>query len=258
VWQENARFHEQLLAYTHLAGSEGEVARGAITEFFKCTEIFWRPWLMHRGTIEGLVHYRAAQAAGRGVVTVFPHFGMVYAHLPTMPRFGIDAWVVASPHHYEEMGEGYDARFARQGLKYIEALGPGRGIARGGGRIETEGVFEQIVELLRGGATVSIAFDVVGGMPTPFLGRTLSLSGGPARTSFESGALVAPFVVRRRGRRPVMQFAPPLDPRDYGSPEELQCAIAQVIEEWALALPEAVWQLHTQRGGPPLIRGPAR
>ena len=69
--------------------------------------------------------------------------------------------------------------------------------------------------------------------------------------------MVAPFVVRRVGRRPVMMFAPPLDPRDHEDAVALQAAIARVMERWALELPEAVWSLEQQPGGPPLIQGPA-
>src|SRR5205807_760322 len=74
-WKANRRFYGELLRYTPLAGTEDDVARRAIAEFFRVQEIFWRPWQMNRGVIEGLEHFEAARAQGRGVVAVCCHFG---------------------------------------------------------------------------------------------------------------------------------------------------------------------------------------
>ncbi len=257
AWEENRLFHRQLLQYTALAGTEDDVARRAVVEFFECVEIFWRPWLMKHAEIEGMEHYQAARATGRGVLTVFPHFGMPYAQFPIMRQFGIDAWVIASPHHYVDLGNGYDGRFARFARRtYVDQLGPERAIARRRGTTAS-GAFGPALALLRDGATMSVAFDVVGSMPTPFLGRRLQLASGPPKLAFESEAMVVPFVLRRRRQYPVLQFDPPIDSRDFTDASALQEAIASVMERWALEHPEAVWQLHTQPGGPPLIRGPA-
>ncbi len=257
AWQENVAFHRQLLEHTPLAGTEDDVARRAVIEFFECVEIFWRPWLMKGAVIEGIEHYRAGRASGRGVLTVFPHFGMPYAQFPIMRRFGIDAWVIASPHHYVDLGNGYDGRFARHARRtYVDALGPDRAIARRRGTT-ANGAFGPALELLQGGATLSVAFDVTGSLPTPFLGRRLSLASGPSKLAHASEAMVVPFVVRRDRQWPILRFDPPIDSRDFADPSALQAAIAAVMERWALEQPEAVWQLHTQPGGPPLIRGPA-
>jgi lauroyl/myristoyl acyltransferase len=257
AWEENYIFHGKLLRHTRLAGTEDEVARRAVVEFFECVEMFWRPWLMHHATIEGIEHYRAAQATGRGILTSFPHFGMPYAQFPIMHQFGIDAWVIASPHHYMDIGTGYDARFAHHGRRaYVDKLGEDRAIARRRGSTAA-GAFEPALELLREGKTLSVAFDVNGSLPTPFLGRQLSLASGPAKLAHGSEAVVVPFVIRRRGPYPILRFDAPIDSRDYADPTALQAAIAAVMERWALEEPHTVWQLHTQPGGPPLIRGPA-
>jgi lauroyl/myristoyl acyltransferase len=113
-----------------------------------------------------------------------------------------------------------------------------------------------VLELLRAGCTVSIAFDSVGSFPTPFLGRQLSLASGPARLAKMADALVLPFVTRRRGAIPALRFAPPLEPRDFEDDAALQAAISTQMETWALELPEAVWPLQEQPGGPALTRGP--
>jgi lauroyl/myristoyl acyltransferase len=253
--EDNLRFHRQLLEHTPLAGSEADVARRAVIEYFQVVEIFWRPWLMVRGDAEGFDYYREARASGRGVVTVFPHFGMPYAQFPIMRRYGIDAWVIASPHHYVDLGDGYDGRFARRGRAYVDMLGPERAVARRRGT-DARGAFAPILELLRDGATVSVAFDVVGSMPTPFLGRMVSLASGPPKLAYDADAIVVPFVIRRRKHVPRLKFAPPLDTREFDDAGALQAAIARIMERWALELPEAVWPLHTQPGGPPLIKGP--
>ncbi len=256
-WRENRRFYEELLRYTPLAGSEADVARRAVAEFFHVSELFWRPWLMGQGQIEGLEHYESARSQGRGVVAPFPHFGNPYIQFPVMRRFGIDAWVIASPHHYMELGDGYDGRFARQGRKYVDLLGEGRAIVRLSPEVPTqEGAFDASLRQLRDSATVSVAFDSVGTLPTPFMGRLLHLASGPAKLAWVSDAMVAPFVSRIHRYRPLLKFAPPLDPRDFDGPEALQAALAAIMEAWAFERPHSVWPLESQPGGPPLIKGP--
>lgn len=255
MWEENFKFHSKLLQYTPQIGVADDIARRAIVEYFECVEIFWRPWLMNRGEIEGMHHYREAVARKRGVLGVFPHYGMAYAQFPIQHRFGVDAWVIASPHHYMDIGTGYDGRFAKHAREqYIDQLGPDRAIARRRGT-DKPGAFEPALELLRSGATLNCAFDVGGSLPTPFLGRQLSLASGPAKLAHESEALVVPFVIRRRRQYPVLRFEEIIDPRDHEDPVSLQAAIAAVMERWALEEPWTVWALHTQPGGPPLITG---
>lgn len=248
-WERFRSFHQRLLEHTPLAGNEEEIAERACAEMLRTFELFWRPWLMERGGIEGIEHFHAARSQRRGVVAVFPHFGIPYGQFPIMPRFGIEAWALAGSFHFQDLGNGYIGRFARQGRAYLDELGPGHAIASGS-------AFEPALALLRNGATVSVAFDLVGSTPTPFLGRTVSLASGASRLPHEAEAMVAPLVVRRLGRRPVVRFAPPIDSRDYDDAVSLQAAIANVMERWALELPEAVWPL--QHNGTPLIQGAAR
>ena len=129
-------------------------------------------------------------------------------------------------------------------------LGPGRAIVR-------PGVYETAADLLRAGRMVSVAFDIAGHMPTPFLGRTTSLASGSSRLACEADALVLPFMMARRGSRPVLRFAAPLDSRDFATPGELQVALAKAVEGWVLERPESVWPLQQHQGGLPLINGPA-
>ncbi|MFX7640546.1 hypothetical protein ABTJ59_19795, partial [Acinetobacter baumannii] len=84
-----------------------------------------------------------------------------------------------------------------------------------------------MLELLGSGKTVLIAFDTVGNLPTPFLGRRLRLTNGPARLAKDADALVVPVLNRRRGTVPIVHFGAPLDPRGYADTEALQAAIAR-------------------------------
>ena len=231
-YEKAAAFQTQLLEHTSLASEAPALARETLAELWRVLEIFWRPWLMRSGGVENLEHMRASQASGRGVVAVFPHYGMPYAIFPIFHRFGIPAWTVAAPHHYVNIPEGYSGMFARRGRRYVDMIGPERALPR-------PGTYERSAELLRSGETVCIAFDVVGGMPTGFLGRTIPLASGPARLAIETDALVQPMVVRRREIRPVLRFGAPLDSRDFGDASSLQAAIAAVMEGWTLEAPEA-------------------
>jgi len=252
-WRTSRDFHRELLRFTALAGTEEAVARRSVVEWYSCAELFWRPWLMRRGEIRGMEHLEAARAAGRGIVAVFPHFGIPYAQFPIMQRYGIDAWVIASPRHYEDLGDGYDARMARRGRVYVDMLGPGRAIVRRPG----EAAFDSALRALRDGELVSVAFDLPGSTPTPFLGRTVNLVSGPSQLAHHADAIVLPFIVRVGRDRPVLDFAAAIDSRDHADPAVLQQAIAIVFERWALERPEAVWPSPGPSHGPLLISGPA-
>jgi lauroyl/myristoyl acyltransferase len=244
-WETFRAFHEELLQHTPLAGSEEDVAERACAEMLRCLELYWRPWLMRQGGIDGVEHLHAARATGRGVLAVFPHFGQPYAQYPIMSRFGIEASAISGINHFVDLGDGYIGRFSRQGRAYVDELGPGRAIVAGS-------AFEPALARLRDGAIVTIAFDLVGRTPTPFLGRTVGLASGSSRLACEADAMVVPFVIRRVGRKPVLRFAAPIDPRGFDDPVALQAAIATVMEGWALELPEAVWPL--VHNGTPLLQ----
>ena len=196
---------------------------------------------MAAGETEAMEHLHAAQAAGRGVVLSFPHYGNPYAQFHVLHRYGVDAHVIAGPHHFDAR-EGYARLFNRQGRRYIEVLGPGHAIV-------PPGSFGAAAAVLARGGVVSVAFDIAGTMPTPFLGREVSLASGSAALAHGTDALLVPFTIRRRGRLPIMRFAPALDPRDHADPRSLQAALAAVMEDWALERPDLRLALrHASRG----------
>lgn len=243
-WERFRAFHERLLAHTPLAGTEEDVAERACAEMIRTAELYWRPWLMARTSAEGVERLRAARAEGRGVAAVFTHFGIPYAQFPLLGRLGVDAYAITGAFHFDDPADTYAGRFARQGRAHIEQLGPGRALVAGQ-------AFDPALALLRRGATVSIAFDLVGSTPTPFLGRTVQLASGASRLPFAAGAMVVPFVCRRAGHLPVVRFGEPIDAREHADAVSLQASVAAVMERWALERPEAVWPL--EFNGTPLV-----
>ena len=99
---------------------------------------------------------------------------------------------------------------------------------------------DRLLDLLESGATVGIAFDVPGAAPTPFLGRSVALSGGVATLAFRTGAKVLPMILERHGTRLDLLMLEPLDPADHRDLRSLRAAIARVFETRVLARPEIV------------------
>ncbi len=254
-WRDFLDFHEELLWHTPLRGTEADVAERAVSEFLTCLEMFWRPWLMSSGELSGVERLRRVQAGGRGAVLAFPHFGPFHALGPISQRHDLGVSTIFSPHHYEDLGSGYDGRLARRSLAYLEMLGEGRSIARAVDA-SGEGAFPLAASRLQAGELVAVAFDMVGILPTPFLGRTVRLTNGPVRLARSTGALILPAVLRRHGMVPILEFGEPIDPSRFADETTLQAALARQMEVWALELPEAVWPQQTQPGGAPLINGP--
>ncbi len=258
VWQDNVRFFSELLLHTPLRGTEKDVATAAVAEYFRIMEIFWRPWLMERGEIAEAENYHSVHGQGRRVLFVFPHFGLTIAAAPTLHRAGIDTYTVLADLYYDSAGDSYAARVARRGREYIDELGVNHH-DRVTHRSEDKpkGTFARLQELLETGQTVAIAWSMPGSMPTPFLGRRLNLASGPAKLAVATDAVVVPMVNERRGSIPILRFGAPIDPREFDDAVAVQAAIARQMEAWALEHPEAVWPLSDQKGGPPLISGPA-
>ncbi|PWU20816.1 MAG: hypothetical protein C5B48_12045 [Candidatus Rokuibacteriota bacterium] len=258
VFADWLSFYRELLAHTSQAGHEHEIAWRGVAEYLHHHEIFWRPWLMKRGEIEGLEHLRRARATDRGVVAVYPHFGMHYAQHPILRRHGIAVWAVAARRPDSELLGGAETRFIMRARKYLDALGHGRVITPRAENRDGIGAFARALETLLAGRMVTIAFDQHGRTQTAFLGRTLQLASGPSRLTTAADAVALPFVIRRRGYRPVLRFMQPIDARHFdGNAEALQRAIAAVFEQVVLEQPEAVWPMFAEDGVPLMIRGPA-
>lgn len=238
----------RLLEYTPRADEYEQVARATIAELAISMELLWRPWQMMKADAIGLHHLRDAQKQGRGVVLSFAHYSMPYAMFPVLANAHIDAWYIAGPQHYDEPRPSYQGRSIMKGRTYIDLLGEGHGIPRNKS-------FERGRELLEQGVVLGVAFDLPGSMPTPFLGRMITLASGSANLAVQTGALVVPMVIQRRGTIPVAHFAPPIDPADHDSAEQLQAELAKPFEAWTIERPHESWPMLDQPG-PPLVNGP--
>jgi lauroyl/myristoyl acyltransferase len=229
------RFMQDLLRFTPRAGEARELSRRWLAEKSRLRELYWRPWLLKRSRVLGSEHWNAAHAGGRTVIVAFGHFGGSWA-IPAILGFnGFDLHVVISAHFWQELPAGYIRRDVLHGwTEYAERpLGVSRLIPHDIGA-------DRLLALVESGATVGIAFDVPGAAPTPFLGRSIVLSGGVATLAYRSGARVLPVVLERHGPRLDLRMLEPLDTADYRDLRSLRAAVARVFEPRVLARPEDV------------------
>lgn len=228
------RLMTDLLQHTPRAGEARALARRNVAEISRLRELYWRPWLLKRSRLIGQEHWEAAHAGGRGCVVVFSHLGLAYVLPRILRQHGLDVYFVGTPKYWEPQPPGYFGLLMHHlRSEYATAAGAGRLIsstARPG----------LLIELLERGESVVIAFDVPGSAATPFLGRSVPLSGGPATLAFQTGAPVVPVFPERHGTRIDLRIFEPLDPADFGKLSSLRAAIAGVFEQLVLAKPEIV------------------
>jgi hypothetical protein len=229
------RLMSDLLQYTPRAGEARKAARRYHREQSRLRELFWRPWLLKRSRVHGREHWDAAHAGGSGCVMVLGHLAGSWAVSGILGRQGFDVRMVASAHFWEEPVPGIKGlthRHLRE--EYGErALGSHR-------LISNSAPPEEIVQLLEDGATLGIAFDVPGSASTPFLGRSVSLTSGPATLSCRTRAKVLPVITERHGTRMDLRMLTPLDPADFGDVRSLRAAIARTYEPFLIDKPEII------------------
>jgi lauroyl/myristoyl acyltransferase len=233
--RDGERFMTDLLLHTPRAPEAQELARRWLVEKSRVGELLWRPWLLKRSRILGHEHWDAAHRPGRGCLIVTGHIGPVWATSTILCRHGLDHYGVAHPHHWDAMPPGYAGLVKlHRRREYMEkALGSSRAL-------RSDGPPERLLELLRAGETIVIAFDVRGSAATPFLGRSVALAGGVGTLPFKTNAMVLPAVPERHGTRIHLRFLPPIDPAHYRDSRLLRAAIAQTFEPVVLARPDAV------------------
>jgi hypothetical protein len=229
------RLMKDLLLYTPRAGQGEAVARRFLRERCRSRELFWRPWLLKRSRVIGREHWDAAHRGGRGCVLVLGHIGPSWAVPGILGNHGFDLYLVTSSHFWEPMPPGL------LGLKYRYLRNEYGEKALGRGRlIPNDTSPERLIELVEGGATVGIAFDVPGSAATPFLGRSVALSGGAATLAFRTKAKVLPVIPERHGGRIDLRMMEPLDPADHADIRSLRKAIARTYEPFVLSKPEII------------------
>lgn len=227
-------FMGELLLHTSRAAEAKSLARDWLKEKARLRELFWRPWLLEHSRIHGAEHWDAARPGGRACIIVLGHFGPTAAVPTILELNGFHHYLVASPHYWKPMPPGYEglATLYRR-REYIERIFGSR-------VIPADARPERFLELLAGGESIAIAFDVPGFAATPFLGRNLALGGGPATLALKTRARILPVFPERHGSRVDLRLLEPLDPAEYSDPRSLRAAIAQTFEPLVVAHPECV------------------
>jgi lauroyl/myristoyl acyltransferase len=229
------RLMKDLLQYTPRSREAPAIARRYFRESSRARELLWRPWLLKRSRVIGQEHWDAASNGGRGCVVVCAHIGPSWAVPAILGLHGFDLYMVASAHFWQPMAPGLTGLSHRHiRVEYAEkVLGRERLILNN----DEPG---RLVELIERGASVGIAFDVPGSAATPFLGRSVALTGGPATLAFRTRAQVLPVISERHGTRIDLRMLEPLNPADYRDLRSLRAAIARVYEPFVLQKPEII------------------
>jgi lauroyl/myristoyl acyltransferase len=227
-------FMRELLLHTPRAAEAEALAKDWLKEKARLRELFWRPWLLKRSRIRGTEHWDAARPGGRACIIVLGHFGPTAAVPTILEHNGFHHYLVASPHYWKPMAPGYEglATLYRR-REYIERIFGSR-------VIPADARPERFLELLEGGESIAIAFDVPGFAATPFLGRNLALGGGPTTLALKTKSRILPVFPERHGSRIDLRLLAPLDPVEYSDPRSLRAAIAQTFEPLVVANPECV------------------
>jgi lauroyl/myristoyl acyltransferase len=233
--RQSERFMKDLLLYTPRAGEAEALTRRYLKEKARISELLWRPWLMKRSRVIGREHWEAAHRDDRGCLVAIGHMGATFAIPAILGHHGLPVHMVTSPHYWKPMPPGFvGLAILHLRREYAEKpLGRSR-------LIPSDADPERLVALLEAGESIMMAFDVPGSAATPFLGRSVALSGGLATLAMRTNARVLPLLPERRGSRIDVRLFPPLEPGDFRDARELRGAIARIFEQLVLAKPEII------------------
>jgi len=224
------RLMRGLLEHTPRAHEADALAVRWMQEKSICSEILWRPWMADRTIVHGAEHLKRGEATGRGLVIAVAQLQPTFAVFPAVTASGLTPHPVVGPQNFGLKPPGY------QGLRILRW----REYAIHLPLLESVGTFDEQLAILRGGGAVMLAFDRPGTTPTPFLGRTVLLSSGPADLAHATGALIVCAVPHREGTEIHVTFQAPLDPADHRDRDALQAAVAGRFERPILERPESL------------------
>jgi KDO2-lipid IV(A) lauroyltransferase len=178
-----------------------------------------------RVELVGLEHYRAAAAAGHGVLMVTGHFGNWELLAARLGAEGIPATFLGKSQSNPRVDRLLAALRARAGIRVIRSGGP----------------LKEMVSALRRGEAVGLAADQDAGPDgcfVPFLGRPASFYRGAAYFSWKLGApVVSAMIFRQPGGRHRLELGPPYAP-EPGWDEAT--AVTRLTEIFAQRLEAAV------------------
>jgi Kdo2-lipid IVA lauroyltransferase/acyltransferase len=206
-----------------------------------------RDWLR----TEGLEHYLAAQARGKGVLILTGHLG---------------AWELSSFYH-SLMGHAMGIVIRRLDNRLLDDFVNGIRCLHGNRVVHKDDFARGLLTAMRAGETVGILMDTNMTPPqgafAPFFGRMACTASGLARVALKTDAAVLPgFMVWEPGeRRYVLRFGAELVFEQTGDAEaDVLAATAQcnrVLEEWIRRYPDQWLWIHrrwkTRPPGEPAI-----
>ncbi|HWH93643.1 MAG TPA: hypothetical protein VNT03_07265 [Baekduia sp.] len=224
------RLMRGLLEHTARAGEADGLALRWMEEKSISSEILWRPWMADRTIVHGVEHLKAAEAMRRGLVIAVGHLQPTFAVFPAVTASGVTPHPVVEPQNFGLKPPGYQGLRIMRWREYAIHLP----------LLESVGSFEDQLTILRGGGAVLLAFDRPGTTPTPFLGRTVLLTSGPADLAHATGAPIVPAVPHRQGAEIHVTFQPPLDPAGHRDHDPLHAALAARFEGPVVERPEAL------------------
>lgn len=181
--------------------------------------------LRDRVELAGLEHYRAAAAAGQGVLLVTGHFGNWELLAARLGAEGIPVTFLGKSQSNPRVDRLLAALRARAGVRIIRSGGP----------------LKEMVSALRRGEVIGLAADQDAGPEgcfVPFLGRPASFYRGAAYFSWKLGApVVSAMICRLPDGRHHLELGPPYAP-EPGWDEAT--AVARLTEIFAQRLEAAV------------------
>lgn len=193
----------------------------------------WRyhPRLVSYQPVENAAALTKARATGRGVVVSFLHHGHYEGATASLALADAPLGIVVSP----EMLAADAPTFLRQHVRAGTITGNWPVDAGLGGK--------ELAGRLAKGEALAIATDVPGSAVVPFLGRDRRGSSGAARLAAATNSLVVTMHAHcESDGRLWLQLGDPIDPRDFGDPDELLRYLVATQEESVLAWPEGYHQ----------------
>lgn len=199
-------------------------------------EICWLPNLnatnlQQHTTFEGLEHFRAAHAEGRGVVLFTGHCGNWEWMAAAIGILGFDMNVVAREIYDPRLNDFVVASRARHNIKTI-----GRGSAAAA---------REILGTLRSGEVLGVLIDQkikAENAEIEFFGRPALTPIGPAKLAIRAGAVVIAGFIERRGSMQHIRFEPWIGTAREDDPVELTTRLTRSIEEQIRRAPSQwVW-----------------
>lgn len=217
-----------IVAGTSRAGEIEQIAREHLIECEVDRVLFWQPWSAKIDQRSRAL-LRTALSADRGVLLSACHLAAYYRSMRALPVKRRQYYMVVAPWYVEEPSHDYwgrrQARF-RKGTR--------------GRTVLSTGSYRLLAALLERSECIYVYYDMPGRHETDFLGKTAMLADGTARLAIEADAPVLALRARRVGHHVWVDVAPPLDPREHVSADELHDALALVHERWILEEPAAM------------------